>query len=226
MVDVRRALVIVPLLVVLLLLPLVVSLVGAWANGWTIADVTTGSMRPNTPPGSMVVLVPISPADVEVGDVIGYRDDVRGVVTHRVVAVLDQPGGRYFTTQGDANARPDARPVPGRAIVGEVRWRVAGLGGVVRGVGERRTQLALIVAPAALLAASELAGWRGRRQSRLVAALRAEIAALRNRPEPEPVVVHVPVAAAPATAVVRVAAPAPPPRPLGHHDGTACVAGL
>lgn len=226
---VRRAVVLVPALLVLLVAPAVAALVGAWAQGWTLASVTTGSMQPGTPPGSMVVLAPVSPADVQVGDVIGYRDDRLGaVVTHRVAAVLEQPSGRYFTTQGDANPRPDARPVAARDVVGEVRWRIAGLGSVFGAVGERPVQLALAGVPLALLVLSELLGRRGRRLGRLVAALRAEIDLLRaadRHPDRTPegagrvpgrvVVVRVRDAVVVPSAGRRVPT-----------DGTACVAGL
>ena len=180
----RRAALVVTILVVLLLTPLAVALVGAWARGWTVAAVTTGSMAPGTPPGSLVVVVPTSPADVEVGDVISYRDDRQRdrVITHRVVEVVERSSGRFFTTQGDSNARPDGAPVPARAVLGEVRWRIAGLGGVAEALGRRPVQLALIAVPGGLLAASEVLGFLGRRRGlrqRLVAAL-AENAQLRE----------------------------------------------
>lgn len=230
----RRASLLLPVVLTLLLAPLVASLVGAWANGWTLAEVTTGSMRPGMAPGSLVVLVPVAPADVEVGDVIGFRDEgLGGIVTHRVVAVLEQPTGRFFTTQGDANPRADGRPVPARALVGEVRWRIAGLGAVADAVGERSVQLALAGVPLALLALSEVLGWHSRRLGAVIAALRQEIQHLRTtsvppeaRPSPEPGPVPPPAR----TIVLRVPA-APPirPRPIADHvasDGSACVAGL
>ncbi len=164
-----------------LLVPVVVALVSAWAQGWTLGAVETGSMRPGIAPGSMVVLAPADPADIGPGTVIAFRDErLDSVVTHRVVEVLDQPSGRFFVTQGDANPRPDGRPVPARAVVGEVRWRIAGLGAVVGALTERRTQLALIAVPLSLLALSELAGVRARSARRTIAAMEAEIARLRR----------------------------------------------
>ncbi|MBA2281948.1 MAG: signal peptidase I [Actinomycetota bacterium] len=176
----RRAAVFLTVLIALLV-PLVAALVSAWAQGWTLAAVETGSMRPGIAPGSMVALAPVDPADVGPGTVIAFRDDrLPSVVTHRVVEVLDQPSGRFFVTQGDANPRPDGRPVPARAVVGEVRWRVAGLGAVVGALTDHRTQVALIAVPLSLLAVSELAGLRGRSTRRRIAAMEAEIARLRR----------------------------------------------
>ena len=180
----RRAALVVTVLLVLLLAPVAVALVGAWARGWSVATVTTGSMAPGTPPGSLVVVVPTSPAEVEVGDVISYRDDRQRdrIITHRVIAIVDQPSGRFFTTQGDRNARPDGAPVPARAVIGEVRWRIAGLGGVAEALSRRPVQLGLVAVPAALLVGSEVAGALGRRRGlrRQLAVALAENAELRD----------------------------------------------
>jgi len=103
---------------------------------------------------------------------------------HRVVAVLDQPSGRFFTTQGDANSRADARPVAARDVVGEVRWRIVGLGSMVDALAERRVQLALVGVPLGLLLLSEAAGRRSRRLGKVISALQAEIEWLRNLDRP------------------------------------------
>lgn len=169
------------LLVGVLAAPLVAALVGIWAQGWTLAAVQTGSMRPGIAPGAMVVLAPVDPADVEAGSIIGYRDDrSETVITHRVVEVLDGPAGRRFRTQGDANPRPDGAAVPARAVVGVVRWRIAGLGTVVDTLTDRQVHLALIAAPAVLLCLSEVAGLFTRTSRRRIAALQAEVRRLRH----------------------------------------------
>jgi signal peptidase len=165
---------------VVVVLPLLLALTTAWARGWTMADVQTGSMRPGIRPGSMVVLAPIDPADVEQGTVIGFRDDRRGgaVTTHRVTEVLHQAKGLYFRTKGDANTRADGIPVPAGAVVGEVRWRIAGLGAMADAATQRRNQLALVLLPVVLVGVSELLGARDRRHGRKVDHLLEEIARL------------------------------------------------
>lgn len=168
------------LLVLAVVAPVVAGLMTAWSQGWTLAGVQTGSMRPGLRPGSMVVVGPARVAEIEQGDVIAFRDDRRsGAVTaHRVVEVLEQRSGRFFRTQGDANPRPDGQPVPAAAVVGEVRWRVAGLGALAEAATNPSVQLGLIAAPAVLLAASELAGLRGRRSGRIIRSLQEEVARL------------------------------------------------
>lgn len=224
---------IVSALLLLLVAPVVAVLVGAWAQGWTLASVTTGSMRPGTPPGSVVVLAPVSPADLEVGDVVGYRDDELGaVVTHRVVAVLEQPSGRFFTTQGDANPRPDASPIPARDVVGEVRWRIAGLGSVVEGLGDRSVQVALAGVPLGLLVLSEVVGWRGRRLGKVIASLRGEIERLRSADrQPDRTQERADRVQRRVVVVVPRVRPVPEPTPPGAArrrptDGSGCLAGI
>src|SRR4051794_850345 len=74
--------------------------------GATPYTILTGSMRPNMPPGTLVVIKPVPIKDITVGTVVTYqlRSGEPTVVTHRVVAVgTTLKGKRVFTTQGDAN---------------------------------------------------------------------------------------------------------------------------
>ena len=92
--------------------------------GATPYVVLTGSMRPGMPPGTLVVVRPVSPDRIGVGAVVTYqlRSGEPTVVTHRVVAQgTDSVGRIVFRTQGDANPVPDAgwvRPVQIRGT----RW--------------------------------------------------------------------------------------------------------
>jgi len=127
--------------------------------GATPYTILTGSMRPEMPPGTMVV-VRRTPADeVRVGDVVTYQlaSGEPEVVTHRVVAVgIDGAGDRIFRTQGDANDVADAawvRPVQLKGL----RWyAVPHLGRPtnVLGGAERQMVLALTVGSLLLYAAA------------------------------------------------------------------------
>lgn len=92
--------------------------------GATPYTILTGSMRPQMPPGTMVVVKP-EPADrIGIGDVVTYqlKSGEPTVVTHRVVSVgINGKGERIFTTQGDANDVADEAPVRPVQIKG-VRW--------------------------------------------------------------------------------------------------------
>ena len=151
-------------LVLVLLAPLTVFLVASWLLGWQLASVQTGSMSPTFPVGSLVIVGPVDPADVEVGMAIAFQDpeDAGRLVTHRVVGMA--PGTDLaFITKGDANATADPRPVPARYVRGRALWHITYLGTVMDLLQWPRSFLLLVVAPSLLLALSEL---RSRRAAR------------------------------------------------------------
>lgn len=105
---------------------LVPRLVGA-----TPYAVMTGSMRPERPPGTLVVVRPVPISEIRVGDVITYQlhSGEPEVVTHRVVTVGTRPGvGTVLQTQGDANADPDPDWVREAQVRGRVIYSVPLLG--------------------------------------------------------------------------------------------------
>jgi signal peptidase len=148
------------------LLPAATALVGVWLSGSRLQIVRTGSMEPAYPVGALLVVGPVDPADVRVGDALMYEVPGRRghIVTHRVVEILDSSSGVMFRTQGDANGAPDVEPVPARAVRGRVRWAVPHLGRAARALHEPAGLAALVGTPAALLAVTELDAWRRRRR--------------------------------------------------------------
>lgn len=99
--------------------------------GATPYTVLTGSMRPDLPPGTLVVVKPVDPADIGVGTVITYqlKSGEPTVVTHRVVGQgLDDKGVPIFTTRGDANDTPDQKLVRPVQVEGEVWYSLPLLG--------------------------------------------------------------------------------------------------
>jgi len=104
--------------------------------GRELFTITGGSMEPTIPIGSMVVVEPVDPDVVAVGDVITIRADNGVVVTHRVAAVTDGPSGRTFQLKGDANATADGAAVPAHEIVGRVAVSVPWLGSVRSALAE------------------------------------------------------------------------------------------
>jgi hypothetical protein len=68
-------------------------------------------MLPLIRPGDCLVVVPVVPNCVTVGDVIVWLDG-RRLIAHRVIRVFARDGRRMFQSQGDARSRPDpARPI-------------------------------------------------------------------------------------------------------------------
>lgn len=92
--------------------------------------VTGGSMEPAIHKGSLIIVEPVLPTEVAVGDVITFNKYDQ-TTSHRVVAITPTQAGPVFTTKGDANAAADPEPTlfPGR--VGIVRAAIPLAGYVV-----------------------------------------------------------------------------------------------
>ncbi len=149
-------------LAVAILMPLATFLVGVWLFGGQLQAVLSGSMSPTFPHGSLIVMAPVDPADVEPGMAITFVDPAHPgrLVTHRVVSIA--PGtALQFVTQGDANATRDSIPVPARLVRGRVLWHVAHLGTVLDWLQWPRSFAVLVLFPAAVLAVLE---WHARRR--------------------------------------------------------------
>lgn len=82
--------------------------------------VVSGSMEPEIPVGSLVVIIPADAKDIHVGDDIAFKTESGKVVTHRVVGIDLEAD--EFTTWGIAND-PSATDAPSRYvnILGVVR---------------------------------------------------------------------------------------------------------
>lgn len=124
----RLALVAVVSAVVLAVLTLFVAprLVG----GGAALTVLTGSMTPDIPVGSVVVIRPVDPGTLQVGDVATYQvsPEQDAYITHRIVSVDDSTSPTTFVFKGDANRGADTEPVPADAVRGEVVFHVPYLG--------------------------------------------------------------------------------------------------
>lgn len=99
--------------------------------GATPYAILTGSMRPDLPPGTLVVVRPVAATDLAIGDVITYQlsSGESQVVTHRIVAMgYDGRGELRLQTQGDANNMADAGSVRPVQVRGELWYSVPLLG--------------------------------------------------------------------------------------------------
>ena len=133
---------------------LVVAVLVPRLAGATPYNVLTGSMRPTYPPGTLVVVRSVAPADVAIGDVVTYQLTAgeAEVVTHRVVAIgNDGQGERSFQTQGDTNEAPDEEWVRPVQLKGELWYAVPYLGHVNDLVNGRQRQMAVYVVASLLL---------------------------------------------------------------------------
>lgn len=153
--------------------------------GATPYTVLTGSMAPAYPPGTLVVVRPVDPSQVRIGDVVTYqlRSGEPAVATHRVVGVgWSAQGERLLTTRGDANPVPDAEPVRAVQLRGRVWYSLPWVGhlNVLLTPGQHQRLVQVSALLLFLYAGGVL--WRGWRTRP-----RGARAALPGRPRPRPV---------------------------------------
>lgn len=114
------------LLIVLQLLLLIVILVSKLIFGVEMKAVLTGSMEPELPVGSLLIVKPTPYEDIAVGDDITFvRDERLTLVTHRVIEKDDET--RRLTTQGIANNTADA-PTSYENVLGKVAFHIPYIG--------------------------------------------------------------------------------------------------
>jgi signal peptidase I len=89
--------------------------------------VTGGSMEPGIHKGSLVLVQPISPSQVTVGDVITFQQYDQST-THRVIGISRDTQGPVFKTKGDANtvADPEDKTFPSQVGIVRAAVPVAG----------------------------------------------------------------------------------------------------
>ena len=89
--------------------------------------VVSPSMEPELPVGSLIVVVPADPAEIQPGDNVAYTVGAN-TVTHKAVA--NDTAARTLTTRG-INGKLDDAPVAYSAVLGTERVCIPGLGTVV-----------------------------------------------------------------------------------------------
>ena len=113
--------------VIALLLPSVISRF----IGFEIYNVTSESMAPVLPMGSIVLVRPVEWEDISAGDIVAF-DSNGAVVTHRVVRRTEY--NMSLITKGDANEEEDINSAPYTSVIGRVERSVPYLGGIMSAV--------------------------------------------------------------------------------------------
>jgi signal peptidase I len=81
-----------------------------------------GSMEPTVPFGSVVIVTPVDPSDLHVGDVVSVRvGQQQAVFTHRIVRLVPRDDGLWIETKGDANDAADPSIIPATTVVGRLQ---------------------------------------------------------------------------------------------------------
>lgn len=99
--------------------------------------IVSGSMEPDIPTGSFILIHKEDPSEFQVGDVITFYSDDPTVpentpVSHAIVAIeTDENGDIVFTTKGTANVEADIYPVSEEAVIGRVVFSSLVIGNLV-----------------------------------------------------------------------------------------------
>ena len=93
--------------------------------GYGFMAVQTGSMTPEYPTGSVIIIKKENPSELKVNDVITFyssHPDLNSmIVTHRIMEITNDGDGTYsFTTKGDANSINDEYKAESERIIGKV----------------------------------------------------------------------------------------------------------
>ena len=116
-----------------------VVLIAVWGSsgllGFKPTVIVSESMAPTFQVGDMLVVSPVDPSFIVVGDVIQFTKGDATIV-HRVVEIQPFQGVFWFVTKGDANDAPDSELVSETEIIGKVVFNIPKIGLVNLGLRE------------------------------------------------------------------------------------------
>ena len=126
--------------------------------GYEVYTVISGSMEPEIPVGSLVLVHPEDPLTIAEKDVIAFygHDDSGAIITHRVLA--NQTVSGEFITKGDANTDADLYPVPYANLIGKVVWSAPKLGEILATIATKTGKAAVAGVIGIVLVLQILAG--------------------------------------------------------------------
>jgi signal peptidase I len=98
-------------------------------TGRTTLVVAGGSMEPAISLGSAIVVEPVDPRSLAVGDVVSLQSGAqRAVFTHRIIRVVVRDGTTWVETKGDANDSADPSLTPASQIIGRASVTIPNAG--------------------------------------------------------------------------------------------------
>jgi len=113
--------------------------------------VYTGSMETAIPIGSVVVIKPVDPETLKIGDIICFKLSEPPSITHRIINITNEG----FRTKGDANEDPDQWIVKKENVIGKVTMTIPYIGYLGYFVRTPLGFITLIIVPASILIALE-----------------------------------------------------------------------
>jgi signal peptidase I len=112
------------LLIVLIVVVLFGMILGRLVplTGRTTLIIGGGSMEPSLQLGTAVVVDPVAPTDIHVGDIVSLRSgsELKSIFTHRVTRIVPHDGTIWIETKGDANKAVDPSITSTANVIGRV----------------------------------------------------------------------------------------------------------
>jgi signal peptidase len=110
------------------------------------------SMEPEIQLGAAVVIEPVAPGQLAVGDIVSLRsgEGLKSIFTHRITRVITRSDGIWVETKGDANHILDASITPATNVIGRVVLNVP-YGGFLLKLLSVPSGVALVICLAGLL---------------------------------------------------------------------------
>ena len=114
--------------------------------------VYSGSMEPAIPVGGILIIKPVNPETLKIGDIICFKLSQPTSITHRIKNITDEG----FITKGDANNAPDQWTVKKENVIGKVMLTVPFIGYLGYFVKTPIGFIVLIIIPASLIIIMEI----------------------------------------------------------------------
>ena len=120
--------------------------------GYSFLSVSTPSMEPLYPVGSVVITKKTAIKDFVVGDVVSFYSDDPAILgkpnTHRIIEIATKSGNiTYFVTKGDNNPIADNYKVSEDKVIGKVQGSIGSLGKILGKIKNRYVLFFLLIVP-------------------------------------------------------------------------------
>jgi signal peptidase I len=115
-------------------------------------------MKPTFTAGDVIVSVDAPVRSLQANDIITYRspDNMKSLVTHRIVTIIKDGQGLAFQMKGDANEAPDQYVVPAELVVGRMVVSIPYVGHVAMISHSFLGFLLLVLAPGIVVIGAEV----------------------------------------------------------------------
>ncbi|MGL6106961.1 signal peptidase I [Romboutsia sp.] len=101
--------------------------------GYRTYTVLSGSMQPKFYPGDMVVIKHKNKTDIDINDIITFRDKEGIIITHRIIEKTNEG----YITKGDNNNVQDSDIITSNDLIGKVVFSISKAGFVIQFLSQK-----------------------------------------------------------------------------------------